>query len=129
MTATTTPSSLTVGMVTFDCQRPRTLAAFWRAALGAEPVLQTDDFVILGGRPALAFQRVEQPTQGKNRLHLDLSGGERTHEVARLVELGAKVVRNHDVDGFRWTVMSDPLGNEFCVGDPHQAHDHPSSAS
>lgn len=129
MTETTTQSSLTVGMVTFDCERPRTLARFWQAALQAEPVLETDDFVILGGRPAIGFQRVERPTQGKNRIHLDLSGGDRTHEVARLVELGAQVVRNHDVDGFCWTVMRDPLGNEFCVGDPQQPNDHPASSA
>ena len=34
-------------------------------------------------------------------------------EVARLVELGADVVRTHDVEGFGWTVMGDPAGNEL----------------
>lgn len=80
MTGTTTHSSLTVGMVTFDCEHPRALVEFWQRALRAEPELETHDFVILGGRPSLGFQRVEQPTLGMDRVHLDLSGGDRTHE-------------------------------------------------
>jgi hypothetical protein len=120
-------SRLGVDMVTFDCEDPRTLADFWRQALHTEVGMESDDFVILRGRPAVAFQRVEQPTPGKNRVHLDLSGAERTREVARLVELGAGVVRNHDHEGFRWTVMHDPAGNEFCVADPHQSNEHPDS--
>lgn len=112
---------LGVDMVTFDCEDPRELADFWRRALHTEVGMDSDDFVILRGKPAVAFQRVEEPTPGKNRVHLDLSGAERTGEVSRLVELGASVVRNHDMDGFCWTVMRDPAGNEFCVSDPHQA--------
>lgn len=113
------PARLGVGMITVDCDDPGALSAFWRAALGLRSTMETPDFVILGGHPALAFQRVEAPTPGKNRLHLDLAGGERAAEVARLVELGAVVVRHHDVDGFCWTVLTDPAGNEFCVSDPH----------
>lgn len=110
---------LAVSMVTIDCENPRELAEFWTQALRTEITLDWDDFLVLGGEPALGLQRVDDPTPGKNRLHLDLSGGVRAQEVARLVELGADVVRTHDVDGFGWTVMVDPAGNEFCVGDPH----------
>lgn len=118
---------LAVDMVTFDCDDPRKLSRFWAGVLQTEVGMDSDDFVILRGRPAVAFQRVEQPTPGKNRVHLDLSGGERAHEVARLVELGASVVETHDHDGFSWTVLRDPVGNEFCVSDPHQPNDHPDS--
>ena len=110
-------TALTVTMVTVDCENPQELAAFWQRAMGAETAHESDDFVVLTGEPRLAFQRVEQPSAGKNRLHLDLTGTDRTTEVARLVELGAEVVRNHDVEGFAWTVMRDPAGNEFCVAD------------
>ena len=110
-------TALAVTMVTVDCENPQELAGFWQQALGAEPAHESDDFVVLAGHPRLAFQRVEQPSAGKNRLHLDLSGTDRTTEVARLVELGAEVVRNHDVEGFSWTVLRDPAGNEFCVAD------------
>ncbi|MGD8200471.1 VOC family protein [Ornithinimicrobium sp. W1679] len=110
-------TALAITMVTVDCEDPGELAAFWQRALGTEAAHESDDFVMLAGSPRLAFQRVEQPSAGKNRLHLDLTGTDRTTEVARLVELGAEVVRNHDVDGFSWTVLRDPAGNEFCVAD------------
>lgn len=125
----TRQSRLGVDMVTFDCEDPQELAEFWRQALSTEVGMDSADFVILRGRPAVAFQRVEKPTPGKNRVHLDLSGGERTREVARLVELGASVVRNHDHEGFCWTVLTDPAGNEFCVSDPQQAHETPDGDS
>ena len=35
--------------------------------------------------------------------------------LARLVEVGATRVRDTDEFGYRWTVMADPEGNEFCV--------------
>lgn len=108
-----------VTMVTIDCEDPRKLAEFWTAALGTEIAVEWEEYIVLKGTPAIGLQRVESPTPGKNRLHLDLSGGDRAPEVARLVELGADVVRTHDVEGFGWTVMVDPAGNEFCVSDPH----------
>ncbi len=106
-------------MVTIDCDDPQALAEFWTRALQTEVAADWGDFVVLAGTPAIGLQRVESVQPGKNRLHLDLAGGDRAPEVARLVELGADVVRTHDVDGFGWTVMVDPAGNEFCVSDPH----------
>jgi hypothetical protein len=43
--------------------------------------------------------------------------------VARLVDLGATSVAERDEQGYRWTVLLDPEGNELCVveqvtGDP-----------
>ena len=35
--------------------------------------------------------------------------------VARLVGLGATVIAERSLGEFRWTVMADPEGNEFCV--------------
>ncbi|WP_299519606.1 VOC family protein [uncultured Serinicoccus sp.] len=110
---------LAVTMVTMDCDDPQGLAEFWSRALQTEVAADWGDFVVLAGTPAIGLQRVESVQPGKNRLHLDLAGGDRAPEVARLVELGADVVRTHDVDGFGWTVMVDPAGNEFCVSDPH----------
>ena len=37
-------------------------------------------------------------------------------EVRRLVALGASHHRDHEEHGTRWAVMTDPEGNEFCVG-------------
>ena len=109
---------LSVGMVVIDCEDAPALADFWRQALGTEVVDDTGDLVILEGKPRLGFQQVEDPTPGKNRLHLELFDADRTRVVARLVELGGDVVRNHDVEGYCWTVMTDPEGMQFCVSDP-----------
>ncbi|MEV6971894.1 VOC family protein [Kitasatospora sp. NPDC093806] len=65
----------------------------------------------------LLFQRVPEPKQGKNRLHLDLHPGPdaRPATVDRLLTLGATVLREVSEPGGSWTVMRDPEGNEFCV--------------
>ncbi|GAB3852320.1 hypothetical protein GCM10028801_03270 [Nocardioides maradonensis] len=47
------------------------------------------------------------------RAHLDLATTDRPAEVARLVGLGARRVR----DGESWTVLADPTGRVFCVTD------------
>ena len=36
-------------------------------------------------------------------------------EVERLVALGGSVVAEHSLGDFRWTIVADPEGNEFCV--------------
>ncbi|MFH9426750.1 VOC family protein [Streptomyces sp. NPDC017615] len=65
----------------------------------------------------LLFQRVPEAKDGKNRLHLDVHAGpeRRGEEVARLVALGATVLREVSEPGGSWTVLADPEGNEFCV--------------
>lgn len=63
--------------------------------------------------PALGFQRVEDPTPGKNRVHLDGGGVEREALVKRLKKLGATELGSHKAPGLVWTVMQDPEGNEF----------------
>ncbi|MFF2661433.1 VOC family protein [Kitasatospora sp. NPDC058032] len=65
----------------------------------------------------ILFQRVPEPKQGKNRLHLDLHPGPdaRAATVTRLTALGAVTLREVTEPGGSWTVMQDPEGNEFCV--------------
>lgn len=59
----------------------------------------------------------------KNRVHLDLQAETSIEEeVERLVAAGATaIVTRQDPEGFqapyRWTVMEDTEGNEFCVGE------------
>jgi Glyoxalase-like domain len=50
----------------------------------------------------------------KNRVHLDVYA----RSTDDLVALGAEVLLPADESGFRWTVMRDPEGNEFCVFPP-----------
>jgi hypothetical protein len=51
----------------------------------------------------------------KNRVHLDLRAEVMADEVARLTGLGATAVVERSLGRLRWTVMTDPEGNEFCV--------------
>jgi catechol 2,3-dioxygenase-like lactoylglutathione lyase family enzyme len=112
---------LTVGMVTIDCTDPQQLARFWSAALGVEVQADYGDYVFLqrpaDGGPMLGLQRVPEPRAGKNRVHVDLRGESRATGVPRLVGLGATVLGEHEVPGLRWTVLTDPEGNEFCLGE------------
>jgi hypothetical protein len=70
-----------------------------------------------GGRTRLLFQVVDEPTEGKNRVHLDLRVGDdrREAEVARLQQLGATRLWDGQQGPQRWVTMADPEGNEFCV--------------
>lgn len=111
--------SLSVGMVTVDCVDPERLAQWWAGAVGGSVVvLGPGEFamVVSDREPALGFQRVDEPTPGKNRLHLDLHASDLDAEVERLAGLGATETGRHSLDnGYRWVVMADPDGNAFCV--------------
>ena len=47
-------------------------------------------------------------------MHLDIVGGPRAEEVARLEAIGATIQREES----GYTVMLDPEGNVFCVVEP-----------
>jgi predicted enzyme related to lactoylglutathione lyase len=75
-------------------------------------------FAMVVGRsgPRLAFQKVDDPTPGKNRVHVDFSGPDMEAEVTRLVGLGATETGRHSAGpDFSWAVLADPEGNAFCV--------------
>ncbi|MET9294260.1 VOC family protein [Streptomyces sp. NPDC003077] len=109
---------LTAKMITMDCAEPRALADWWATALETEVAGDHGDFVTVAtGSLTLAFQRVPEKKQGKNRVHVDFCGDDRGQEVARLVRLGATAIGDHTMAGTSWTVLRDPDGNEFCVSD------------
>ncbi|MFI2752454.1 VOC family protein [Cellulomonas sp. P22] len=115
--------TLTVESITFDATDALTLAAWWAAQTGGVVQDEPDPaFVLVTPGPAggltLGFQQVASPTPGKNRVHLDCSVADRGAEVARLRGAGAAFVAEHRVDGFEWTVLADPEGNQFCVTSP-----------
>ena len=94
---------------------------FWEAALGWTVHRINDQFVGLRA-PAdeaigfdILFQKVPEPKVGKNRAHIDFDAEDIDAEVARLVGLGGTVRDQHSLDNFRWTIVADPEGNEFCV--------------
>ena len=110
-----------IGLV-LDCADPDALAAFWAPALGYTHVGTAEAYAMLvpaEGRsgPKLLLQRVPEPKQGKNRMHLDVETPDAEAKVAELEALGAKRVDDttYEEMGHRWYVMADPEGNEFCV--------------
>ncbi|GAA2540012.1 VOC family protein [Mycolicibacterium diernhoferi] len=106
-------------MITFDCVDPDALGAWWTEAIGGDlNAVAPGEFVMLSseGRPTLGFQRVPDPTPGKNKVHVDLHAEDKEAEVARLVGLGAtETARNSFGPEFEWVVLADPEGNAFCV--------------
>ncbi|KOV84331.1 VOC family protein [Nocardia sp. NRRL S-836] len=112
--------SLTIAMITIDTGDARKLADFWTAALGTTVQNDWGEFIVLApnaaGAPALALQQVPDATPGKNRVHLDSHVPDRKAEVARLVSLGATEIGVHSIPGLVWSVLTDPDGNQFCVG-------------
>ncbi|MFI2705724.1 VOC family protein [Cellulosimicrobium composti] len=114
--------ALSIGMVTVDSADPRPLAEWWAHRLGGTVVDESGGWFLEvvpapgSSAPVLGFQRVEDPTPGKNRLHLDLATTDRDADVAALVAQGATFVAEHTMPGYRWAVLADPQGNQFCVG-------------
>ncbi|TNM50236.1 VOC family protein [Nocardioides albidus] len=122
--------------ITFDCASPRTVAEFWKAALGyvdppTPPDADDDSWAACqdpdGVGPRLYFQRVPEPKVAKNRVHLDvrvgtgLVGDERLAaleaEASRLEDLGARrgVLLLADEENESCQNMQDVEGNEFCL--------------
>lgn len=130
MTDSVHPSrpGLSLGMITVDTTDARALATWWAERFGATVADDNDGWfctVSGGGLPlTLGFQRVADPTPGKNRLHFDLNlapgGQSRPEAVAEFVAAGATELRTQEMPGFAWTVLADPDGNQFCIGDPHE---------
>jgi predicted enzyme related to lactoylglutathione lyase len=105
-----------------DCQDPDRLALFWIEAIGYRRSDSAEPYVVLidanRAGPDIVLQRVAEPKIGKNRMHLDIRVEDLDNEVARLTSLGARQLYSEIIEeaGFRWMVMADPEGNEFCVG-------------
>jgi len=115
--------TLTLGMITVDTPDAERLGTWWAEQLGTA-VAQNHDgwFVVVPAPPVLmAFQKVEDPTPGKNKIHLDLSAADLDTEVDRLVAAGATLVGRRGDASFAWATMADPDGNEFDVASQAEA--------
>lgn len=97
-----------VGSEVHDAER-----AFWAGATGT-------DLPSVGPFPEFSGNRlypggigflVQKTGGGEARVHIDIHTDDLDAEVARLEELGAERVEQHD----RWWVMRDPAGLVFCV--------------
>jgi predicted enzyme related to lactoylglutathione lyase len=102
--------------ITVDCADAEGLAQFWAKALDGYEVDAEWAMVLKSSSgPTIFFQKVPEPKSVKNRVHMDLAVADRPAEVERLKGLGATVLHEMDEGGYKWTVMQDPEGNEFCV--------------
>lgn len=126
--------------ISFACEDPKRLAAFWAAALDYEVVdippklqadmaeagLDPDGIAAAAGKeqkgPKLFFERKPKRPPVENTsipIHLDIESPDRRAHVARLVALGGTVIEEKELQVgdrlFEWTVMQDPEGNGFCV--------------
>lgn len=113
--------------VCIDCADPWSLSHWWAEVLGYrvrphtaadlaalrdqgidrpedDPSIALDP--IDGSGPTFWFNRVSEPKTVKNRVHVDVYG-----DADHLLTRGATLVERRE----RWTVMTDPEGNEFCV--------------
>ena len=108
-----------VGAVMIDCHDPEALFGFWSQITGIEVEHNWPDYLFSTKLPdnhiRLAFQRVPEDKVVKNRLHLDLSHEDPDALITKVIDLGGTRLKDHDIQGFHWTVMADPEGNEFCI--------------
>jgi predicted enzyme related to lactoylglutathione lyase len=107
--------------IVIDTVDPERIAPFWCALLGVrERGWFGDDYLMLTtdrGAPPVAFQRVPEAKSVKNRLHVDLAVEDLDRAFAQIVALGGSAVSDilEMPGGYRWRVMADPEGNEFCI--------------
>ena len=108
-----------VGTIMIDCNDLEAMTTFWKEALGLEEKVGYPQYVWLGRisekGPSLAFQKVPEPRQGKNRIHLDLASADPEAFAERVIALGGSRVEDHEHSGFHWSVLADPEGNVFCL--------------
>jgi predicted enzyme related to lactoylglutathione lyase len=106
-----------------DCQNPQFLAPFWAAALGYGVGQLGPDGVYLvleppdAASPGVYLQRVPEPKEVKNRVHLDLYDPVPEQLISDLEAIGGNrlgLPRTTE-EGSWWQVMADPEGNEFCI--------------
>lgn len=104
----------TIASITFDCTDALALARFWAAVLDRPlPADGTSDFAQLPGSPAWSFYAVPEPKAAKNRVHVDLDVADLPSAVDRVIALGATRLGDFAEEGYRWTTLADPDGNEF----------------
>jgi predicted enzyme related to lactoylglutathione lyase len=110
-------------VIVIDCSDLDRSAAFWTAVLGyvSQQGSPFRSLVPAGGDGIeVLLQQADDPKLSKNRLHIDLRTPDLETEVARVTGLGARRLTIEPIieDEWRWHVLADPDGNEFCVLQP-----------
>ena len=108
----------TLYAIVIDVNNLETCAKFWSQVLGVDILYQNDQYLRLGQKgehPTLLLQKVPEPHEIKNRVHIDLDVSDLDAAVRRVQELGGNKLRELNEYGIKWAVMADPDGNEFCL--------------
>lgn len=105
-------------LVTVDVADPARMSAFWRAALDLieTEVEDGDRWIVLSSRDLVRRIGLQRGTPRPGTLHLDLACTveQFDRELARLVALGAAVVREPRREGYGSIVnLADPEANAF----------------
>lgn len=108
---------VSVGMITTDSRNPLPLAHWWADLLGGTITENNGGwFVVVQGPVAtLGFQRVEKPTPGKNRVHLDLFTDDLDAALTHARKVGASSVAERREGDTHWFTFADPEGNLFDI--------------
>ncbi|MET0315610.1 MAG: VOC family protein, partial [Rhodococcus fascians] len=99
--------TLTPVMITIDSSDPGPLATWWAARTGGTIEEDNDGWFYTVSLPSapyrLAFQKVDDPTPGKNKVHLDVhTDGDLDAEVDRWVAAGATSLGTRSAGDFSW---------------------------
>ncbi len=112
-------------VVVIDCSDLGRATEFWAGVLGyvreGPAVGPYQGLIPADGQGVeVLLQRVPDKKRDKNRLHLDLRTPDLASEVRRVLAVGAVLLTAEPVQefGWRWHILADPDGNEFCVIQP-----------
>jgi catechol 2,3-dioxygenase-like lactoylglutathione lyase family enzyme len=112
-----------------DCSQLDRSAEFWTGALGyVRDGTATGRYQTLlpadGKGAEILLQRVPEAKHTKNRVHLDLRTRDLGPELKRLLNLGARALTEQPISeaGWRWHILADPDGNEFCLLQPPDSY-------
>ena len=111
---TVVPSRLSRVEVAIDTTDADALRPFWAAVLGYEErPAELHDPDAIG--PSVWFQHLDEPREGRNRIHLDVTVAHDAAEerIARALAAGGRLVS--DAHAPAWWVLADADGNEACV--------------
>lgn len=118
MAETGGPRPPRIRYVTLDVGDLDRAAAFWTGLLQVREAGRGQRYVWLepqGDDPGLVLQEVPEPKILKNRAHVDLDASDPAATLARVVELGGRVVERLEEPDYALAVLADPDGNEFCL--------------
>lgn len=108
--------------ISYDCTNAARVADFWAEVLdrplddGASKEFASIGLAAAGSGSAVwMFHQVPEGKTAKNRVHVDLVSDSLEKAVAHALDCGATRIGDFDENGFQWTTLADPEGNEFDI--------------